>query len=313
MKELVSVIVPVYNLEKYLNRCIESLVNQSYPNLEIILVDDGSTDGSGEVCDTWAKQEENIRVIHKENGGLSDARNAGLEIAKGDYIGFVDGDDWIDSEMYQMLYTAIINTKCEIAECGVYLTDGKHHKKYKCLETERIYSRDEAIIEVFLERNLDVSACNKLYKKSIFKNVRYPVGKTNEDAAVILDIFEPITGITHVGKPLYYYFNRVGSISNTYSKKNLRNLYDNSIMLQKKTEQLFPSLNQYAKGYVLSQIITILKSLIYGRKQWESEEIKLYVKALDDYNSRENRQILSLKRKVLLILIEIYVKLLNVG
>ena len=118
-KPLISVIVPVYKVEKYLERCVKSICAQTYQNLEIVLVDDGSPDQCGEMCDMFAKQDSRIRVVHKENGGLSDARNAGLDVMTGDYVGFVDSDDWIEPDMYQVLYERLIKEKAEISCCGM--------------------------------------------------------------------------------------------------------------------------------------------------------------------------------------------------
>lgn len=180
--EMISVIVPVYKVEKYLKRCVNSIISQTYENLEIILVDDGSPDKCGEMCDKYAQQDSRIKVIHKENGGLSDARNAGLEIYKGNYVVFVDSDDWIDSDMIETLYKVLKDNGADIAECS-----------YRNLFCDCIKEETECNAEIVvgdakfaLESMLDwkyfkPNAWNKLYSRKVISNVRYPKGKLHED------------------------------------------------------------------------------------------------------------------------------------
>lgn len=220
MNELISVIVPVYNVQEYLGECIESIINQTYTNLEIILVDDGSTDGSGEICDAYKLKDSRIRVIHKANGGLSSARNQGIECSKGAYISFVDSDDWLELDFYQNLYDSIKMTKAEIATCGRYLVSNDSKEAYYCCSCQKVYSRNDALREIFRLGSIDVAAWDKLYCSSIFKYVRFPEGEINEDTAIIYDVFCNVRTVVHVGKPLYNYRLRLGSISKSvYSEK----------------------------------------------------------------------------------------------
>lgn len=217
----ISIIVPVYNVKGYLKKCVESLSVQKLNDYEIILVDDGSTDGSGKLCDELSNQYTNIIVIHKQNGGLSSARNAGLEVARGRYIGFVDSDDYVEKNMYSHLYEAIERTQKSIACCGRYLESSDDYITTEfILEKERIFTREEAIREILLLEKIDVSACDKLYRKELFSNLRYPVGRISEDAAVIFEIINKSNGVIHVGKPYYHYISRNGSI--TKSKYNVK-------------------------------------------------------------------------------------------
>lgn len=305
MNELISVIVPIYNLENYIDRCIKSIVNQTYQNLEIILVDDGSTDSSREVCDKWGKADKRINCIHKLNGGLSSARNIGIDTAKGDFIAFVDGDDWIDSRMYEILYTAIATTNGEIATCGMYLSDGKLKKKYKCISKIQVYDKKRVIEEILLDHSVDVSVCNKLYRKKVFESLRFPLGENNEDAAVALDSIENVSRVVHVGVPLYYYFQREKSISNTYSKKNLDNLYKHSLQIENSIRRDYPELGNYANVYVLNQIITIIKCLLQDKNGNRGREMETYKKALKNYESKDIVRHLTIKRKILLFLIHL--------
>lgn len=172
MDMLISVIVPIYKVESYLNRCIDSIINQTYKNLEIILVDDGSPDRCGEICDNYAKLDSRIRVIHKINGGLSSARNAGLKIAKGDYIGFVDSDDYIKTDMYENLINACIMNECHVS--GVRYErryqNGLKEDSLTVITDNSLKSSEEYFRELLLHVG-DVSVCTKLFEKSILENL----------------------------------------------------------------------------------------------------------------------------------------------
>lgn len=171
---LISVIVPIYNVEKYLNKCIESIVNQTYKNLEIILVDDGSPDGSPAICDKWAEKDSRIKVIHKKNGGVSTARNAGLDYASGDYIGFVDGDDYIDDDMYEALLGEIVTEKADIVSCGMVRESVNGYKEVWGDEEYRCIDREDLLKSVGTASGiLPVHTGNKLYKRETVGNIRF--------------------------------------------------------------------------------------------------------------------------------------------
>lgn len=305
--ELISVIVPVYNVEKYIRRCVDSILSQTYSKIEIILVDDGSTDSSGIICDQYADENENVAVIHKKNGGLSSARNAGLDVANGKYIGFVDSDDWIKNTMYSNLLLGLINTGSQCSTCGVLISDGIHSKKYDSIGNKKIFSRNDAIIEILMERNIDVSACNKLYQANLFNGIRYPVGENNEDAAIILDILDRITSIVHVGTDEYFYFQRANSISNTISKNNLINQYEHAIKMHSHVRERYPQLAEYSEFYIYMQLISIERKIIKMRKNKELYGMYIqYYKTLKEYDTKRNRKRLSHKRYVLLILLKLF-------
>lgn len=225
LKPLVSVIVPVYNVQNYLKECVESIRNQTYTNLEILLIDDGSTDKSGAMCDAYSREDERIQVIHKKNGGLSDARNAGLDVCKGEYIGFVDSDDVIAADMYEKLLQASVLNNADISAChSARLINGKIRHP-RCGKELICQNRSAIIKRIFLGwGGLSVSACIKLYKRNVFKDVRFPYGKTNEDVFVILDICEHASRMVVLPEPLYYYRMRLGSI--TRKKKYHSRLWD---------------------------------------------------------------------------------------
>lgn len=221
---LISIIVPVYKVEQYLEKCIKSILAQTYTNFELILVDDGSPDSCPEICEEYAKIDNRIVVIHKENGGLSDARNAGLDIAKGAYIGFVDSDDYIAPEMYEVLLKQMQTDQSEMACCN-YLQVDENDIPY---ENQELPLRDGCIDQsgafVFLTRygGYYGIACNKLYRREVFDEIRYPYGRKFEDFFIIFKVLDKCQRISHVSLPMYYYVRREGSI--TLEKQSIKDL-----------------------------------------------------------------------------------------
>ena len=223
MNDLISVIVPVYNVEKYLNKCIESIVNQSYTNLEIILVDDGSPDNCPAICDVWAEKDSRIKVIHKKNGGLSDARNAGLAIATGEYISFVDSDDFIEIDFHEKLYNVIKNTDSDISICNLRMVHESKNVVDDTSDTLRIteYSTLEAM-SALIDDKIRQVVWNKLYKIAIIRDILFDIGKYHEDefwSYKAIGAANKIVAIDYTG---YNYLQRSGSIMGTdYSLKRL--------------------------------------------------------------------------------------------
>ncbi len=212
---LLSVIVPVYNVEAYLNRCVDSILAQTYRNLEIILVDDGTKDHSDEICDVYAAMDSRVRVIHKENGGLSSARNAGLDIARGEYIGFVDSDDWIEPEMYAHMVACLLKYGAKVACAGrydVYSATGER-KKGLCPEREELVNAEEMVAKIFLWDNCDSAAWDKLYHRSLFEDIRYPLGKICEDVPTTYRLILKAGKAVLCDRPFYNYYHRPGSIT----------------------------------------------------------------------------------------------------
>ena len=215
-KQLLSVIIPVYNVEKYLDRCIRSVIGQSYENLEIILVDDGSTDNSPNLCDEWIKRDERIRVIHKINGGLSDARNAGLEVARGELITFVDSDDYIMLDMYSQMIEALNLYDADISVCGDFFVN-EEKQIYKIenvheLSDIEVFSKQEAIEILCMDRYIVSHAWDKSYKRKVIIGERFPIDHNYEDIYVMHNIFLNACKIVHINQPKYFYIQREGSI-----------------------------------------------------------------------------------------------------
>lgn len=222
MDKLISVIVPIYNVENYLIKCVESILNQSYKNLEIILVDDGSKDNCPTICDEYLKKDHRIKVIHKKNGGLSDARNAGLKIAKGDYISFIDSDDYIDKDMYKFLVEDLIDNNADIAACNikyVYEIDGHETVKYN--RQNCVLNRFEAMEEYIHNGIVQAVVWNKIYKRELIGNLEFEVNKTNEDEFFSYKVISNAEKITYNKYPFYNYLQRQSSIMGNYSLKRL--------------------------------------------------------------------------------------------
>ena len=213
MSELISVIVPVYKVEPFLDKCIQSIVEQSYTNLEIILVDDGSPDQCPALCDQWAKKDSRIKVIHQKNAGLSAARNAGIDLAGGDYLAFVDSDDYIAPDMYEKLHTALVQNQADISECNFKMVypDGTHFYLKFCPLEDCVLTADQALSAV--EDNwVHTVQWNKLIKKEIYSQYRLPIGRIHEDEFAIHHLFAAANKIVCIQDALYYYVQRPDSI-----------------------------------------------------------------------------------------------------
>ena len=212
----VSVIVPVYNVEEYLEKCVLSIVYQTYGNLEIILVDDGSTDKSGELCDTLSKKYNRIKVIHKSNAGLSSARNAGVEISQGEYLLFVDSDDYINNNMVEVMLNAMKLLNVSIVECG-YNKVSSDFGYIDFSDKDLVVRKDSTekfVRDVLRWQNHFPMTWNKLYKASVFKEYRFREGKVNEDEFFINEWIQQVKEVGYINFPLYFYRTRQNSIMN---------------------------------------------------------------------------------------------------
>lgn len=214
---LISIIVPVYNVEKYLDQCIDSIVNQTYDNLEIILVDDESPDNSPQMCEKWAKRDSRIKVIHEKNGGLASARNAGLDMATGEYIGFVDSDDYISKDMYSCMLQAMKKTNAKIACCKSLTVRDDDLPSFSTVSSTndvRFFDVRETIEEVFSFK-MGTSFWRRLFHASVLENIRFPEGEINEDYPLLIPTVAKAGGTVLVDKILYYYRDRSDSVTGT--------------------------------------------------------------------------------------------------
>lgn len=256
MGEKISVIVPIYNVEQYLRRCIDSIINQTYKNLEIILVDDGSPDNCGQICDDYAKKETRIKVIHKKNGGLSDARNAGLEVCTGDFISFVDSDDWIELNTYEIMMKSMNEYNADMVVSNInYVYKDKVESKYSEGKI-RCFNKEEAMKELIKDGLVQAVVWNKLYKSNLIDNLRFKVRKLNEDEFFTYKICAKAERIVYIPEALYQYRQREDSIMGAYSLKRLDSvdaIYERLQFIKNK----FPSLYKYEK-------LTLCNTCIYN-------------------------------------------------
>lgn len=227
-EKLISVIVPVYNVEAFLEPCVRSIIGQTYRRLEIILVDDGSPDNCPQMCEQWAQKDERIRVLHKENGGLSDARNAGLKAATGEFVLFVDSDDWIAPEMAEKMLDAMVEYKADMVLCQYteVFPNGKMLRKYDGKRAVRVYGRQE-MFKLLLE-DLEVTnhVWRRLYKRKLLPENLFPVGKNFEDMYVMAELTEKCETFVSLNDVYYYYRANPNGIMKTKTSKNLNDYLD---------------------------------------------------------------------------------------
>lgn len=205
MLSLISIVVPVYQVEPYLKRSIESILRQTYQNIEIILVSDFAPDQCGRICDDFAKKDQRVKVIHKEHGGLSAARNAGLDIVSGEYIGFVDSDDWIEPDMYEYLINGIKKTNADISICSFW-EEHSYTARVVGTKANTLLDRSEAIRDLVTTNGITNTVWNKLYHRSLFDEIRFPEGRLSEDSATTYRIFAKADTICILTDPKYHYF-----------------------------------------------------------------------------------------------------------
>lgn len=249
---LISVIVPIYNVEKYLDKCVDSIVNQTYKNLEIILVDDGSPDNCPAMCDEWAKKDSRIKVIHKTNGGLSDARNFGIDIASGNYLFFLDSDDFIDKDCIQKLFDSIWTDKSDISITLPirYLPNQNTKIMYKS-NPKGVFNK-YVILECMFKYSLPWSACGKLFKIDLFKKKRFPVNRLCEDLFLIPSIIYDSNKISIIEENLYYYRYNTNSIMNIKPSEKFINDRFDAISFN---SNIFCNSNSQLKDSILNTLI----------------------------------------------------------
>lgn len=258
---LISIIVPIYNVEEYLPRCVESILAQTYKNLEIILVDDGSTDHSGEICDTYRGKDARIRVIHKKNGGLSDARNAGLDIMTGEYVACIDSDDFVSPFFISNLWIALDKSGSDMASSWfVEYYNGDIVPSAQEVELAKVkeLSREKYFEKLLYQDGVEISAWGKLYKSSFFKNVKYPVGKLYEDVPTTYKLIEQAKKIAVIPNIDYYYYQRENSIAQSkFSIRKMDAIY-NMRIFGNFIQENYPELMDAFKCRYFSTICNIL-------------------------------------------------------
>lgn len=242
MEKLLSVIIPIYNVELYLDRCMESVINQTYKNLEIIMVDDGSPDTCPQKCDEWAKKDSRIKVIHKKNGGLSDARNSGIQLAKGEYIAFIDSDDFIEQNMYSVMIEAMERTDADISTCGRYVFRNGVKRERHTFNEEVVLSPNGAMEQLLRGGLIEEASWDKVYKRRLFFEIEFPVGEINEDVVIMPYIIERAERIVCTGKPFYYYCENPNSITHANYNEQKRVVIEHIKKISQYIESNYPYL-----------------------------------------------------------------------
>lgn len=300
-ESLISVIVPIYKVEKYLDCCINSIINQTYANLEIILVDDGSPDNCPAICDEYAKKDGRIKVIHKENGGVSSARNAGLKVASGDYIGFVDSDDWIEPEMYESLATMIQHDKTDISSVGI--VKSKDEAKNICENSNQsiCFSQREYMLKFFKVGSQETVyyMCNKLFKKSLIADDLFPLEySVGEDTIALFKVLKKAKYISVSNQKLYHYRTQSGITSN-FSKNlfSLTNVWDEIVHESESTDYLeYANINRKRINF------TLLSELAVSNEYKNyPDKVKLYRTALKEAKKDLLSANISKSRKIFIL------------
>lgn len=298
MQPLVSVIVPVYKVEKYLERCVNSILNQTYKNFELILVDDGSPDKCPEMCDEYAKKDLRVKVIHKENGGVSDARNVGMDEAKGEYITFVDSDDWIFPAYINEMIRLIQNNDAQISVCRFLITKQYTQNEKKTFLFEKVFSKEEALKTMLYQIHFDTSAGGKMYLADIIKKYQFPVGKRMEELAVVYKALLDSNVVAWTNRQLYGYYQNDESLTHQEFRVEL---LDGIELMDKQYENIiakYPNLKKAASSKKFSVYCYSIRVLASQGREWEDLKAKLwqYIAAyrfsmLMDLNARTKNRV----------------------
>lgn len=301
----ISIIVPVYNVEKFLDICIKSIINQSYRNLEIILVDDGSPDNCPKICDFYAEKDDRVIVIHKTNGGLSDARNSGLHIATGDYFLFVDSDDMIHEQFCEYLVKTAQKYKADIVSCDLLIFDNYNdieNLNCNCENiTEEIFENKKALIEYLQAsrfRKIYHGLCMKIYKKELFNNLEFEKGRLHEDVFITYKLLDKSNKTIITNAPYYFYYQNQSSICHNFKKKNFEDMYDalNNIRIYfSNRKDIVPYCNEF--------ILYEYRTLVIKAQELNDEDVRKKIGDIKIWTlTKINNTHLSLIKKIKLLL-----------
>lgn len=281
--QLVSVIVPIYNVEKYLNECVSSIVNQTYRELEIILIDDGSSDRSADLCDEWKEKDNRIIVIHQENGGLSRARNTGINLANGDYFAFVDSDDYVERTFIEKLITIMEKDNSEIAMCnlyGVFQSEITFDGKNRIREDDNVTTID-FLKKMYTYPGFYIIVCNKMFKKSIAKHICFPEGTLHEDGFVMRSIILQANRISVIAEPLYYYRRHNSSIT---SKRNSERVLQDLRWIQEDINYYEKEKGEDSIGFYVSKLLC--NKILHYYSVLDKEQRAFYKKLYKNHMKR---------------------------
>lgn len=291
MNPLISVIIPIYNVDKYLKECLESLKKQTYPNLEIIMVNDGSTDNSETICKEYEQKQSNFYYYNKTNGGLSDARNYGLEKATGEYIGFIDSDDYVSPLFYQVLYNNLTRSDADISTCAFEMHECKNIivNNDELVQCSELYNQRDAIKYLFSDtekfRNF---AWNKLYKAECFENITFPVGKKMEDLGTAYKVFLKARKISYNPNKLYFYRQRKNSILHSISASFYKDKLDLELERFIDLKKVYPKMLENDISY-LNTFLEAFPFVEKNSRLWKNSEQVFYRASYKAVNKLGNR------------------------
>lgn len=317
MNDLISIVIPVYKVEKYISRCIDSVINQTYRNLEIILIDDGSPDRSGEICDLYASEDYRIKVIHNSNKGVSNARNTGLREAKGKYISFVDSDDYVSERYIEHLYKILIENGADISCCNfeyTYEEQKKNITKKKLRNNKKseniiIYGKIEALEELLYQKNIDTSVWGKLFKRETFNNVFFPEGKIYEDFGTVYKTMMNSNKIVYSNEKQYYYLQRETSTIGRKFQKEDFDMLELAKEMKKNVTELYPEL----EGAVESRILDM--DFYFLRRMDKKEYLQQYLEIKNDIKKNRknvyNNNKIKLKTRIAILISYINIDLVK--
>ena len=272
---LVTVIVPIFKVEAYIRRCVDSILNQSCSDLEIVLVDDGSPDHCAEICDEYRLRDQRIRVIHQKNGGLSSARNAGLRLASGEFICFVDGDDYILPDMIEQLFQTMKQTRTRLAVCGI--TSEEKELSTGISDKSKVFSSADALREILTDGAFTTSACAKLFDRSLFDGICFPDGRIYEDYGTVYKLFHAAGMVAYVDTPKYFYTTNASGITKGGFSPSQMDYFALSGELERFLEKNYPQLTRLARSRSADMAVSLFRRLSASpeRERFASEREEL--------------------------------------
>ena len=316
MEPLLSIIVPIYNVEQYIDKCIQSILNQTYQNLEIILVDDGATDRSGSIADSYAAKDKRVKVFHKENGGLSDARNYGLDHVTGDYILFVDSDDFIENTMCERLLTVANSSNADMVSCNYYIYRGDDDISIHTMsvqdDTRTFTGMDMLRYYLLKTEPFDLNVVwNKLFKSELFNGrvlVRFPKGRVQEDNFTIFRLFLNANTIVTVNEPLYYYVQRAGSIMANFSRRFMTDTVESHIYMNDYLMDHCSSVKNELQLYLLNSYVELSRRVHVNKCKTEYNDLLTQYKhyVLDHTVDTSHNPLWKCKQDIKRVLVKLY-------
>ena len=316
MQPLLSIIVPIYNVEQYLDRCIQSILNQTYQNLEIILVDDGATDCSGAIADSYVAKDKRIKVFHKENGGLSDARNYGLEHVTGDYILFIDSDDFIVNIMCERLITVASSNNADIVSCNYYIYRGDDDISIHTMSVQddkRTFTGMDMLRYYLLKTEpFDLNVVwNKIFKLDLFNGVepvRFPKGRVQEDNFTIFRLFLNANSIVTVNEPLYYYVQRAGSIMANFTRRFMIDTIESHMYMSDYLMNHCSSVKNELQLYLLNSYVELSRRVCANKCKKECNDLLIQYKhyVLDHTADTSHNPLWKCKQYIKRLLVKLY-------